>query len=149
MYDKYGFTYIFHFIGNQAPNFEKYWKPLKENIPPNVNIWGERKDVNKFYKFSDLMLFTSNWECNPIVLKEAISNNKKIMAYNLDHYGNEYTPYIVPLKGDVKIDSNVLIDTIFTPVKYNVKESKNDVKNFALKHINFYKSLLENETKRQ
>ena len=149
LYDKYGFTYIFHFIGNQAPNFEKYWKPLKENIPPNVNIWGERKDVNKFYKFSDLMLFTSNWECNPIVLKEAISNNKKIMAYNLDHYGDEYTPYIVPLKGDVKIDSNVLIDTIFTPVKYNVKESKNDVKNFALKHINFYKSLLENETKRQ
>ena len=71
------------------------------------------------------------------------------MAYNLDHYGDEYTPYIVPLSGNVVDDSNSLINTIFTPIKYNVKENKNNIKNFALKHINFYKSLLENETKRQ
>ena len=86
-----------------------------DKIPPNVNIWGERKDVNKFFKFSDLMLFSSNWECNPIVLKEAISNNIKIMAYDLDHYGDEYKPFINSLTGDVDKDSNILINTIFFP----------------------------------
>ena len=149
LYDKYGFTYIFHFIGNQAPNFEKYWKPLQDKIPPNVRVWGERKDVEKFFRFSDLMLFTSNWECNPIVLKEAISNKKKIMAYNLDHYGNEYTPFITSLTGDLRKDTSNLIDTIFTPVKYNIKNNKNDIIEFATKHINFYKFLLNHETKRK
>ena len=148
LYDKYGFTYIFHFIGNRAPNFKEYWEPLQDKIPPNVNIWNERKDVDKFFKFADLMLFTSNWECNPIVLKEAISNNKKIMAYDLDHYGDEYKSFITPLTGDSFRDSNNLIDTIFSPTKYNIKEGKKDTINFALKHINFYKFLLSNESKR-
>lgn len=148
LYDKYGFTYIFHFIGNQAPNFKEYWGPLQDKLPPNVKIWGERKDVNKFFKFSDLMLFTSNWECNPIVLKEAISNNKKIMAYNLDHYGDEYIPFITPLTGNLSVDSNNLINSIFTNIKYDTKEGKKDTMDFALKHINFYKSLLKDESKR-
>tara|TARA_R110000744_G_scaffold98512_4_gene190389 strand:+ start:323 stop:1450 length:1128 start_codon:yes stop_codon:yes gene_type:complete len=149
LYDKYGFTYIFHFIGNQAPNFKEYWEPLQSKIPPNVNVWGERKDVDKFFKFADLMLFTSNWECNPIVLKEAISNNIKIMAYDLEHYGDEYKPFIVPLTGDTTKDSSNLIDTIFTPTKYNISDSKDSTFNFAVKHINFYKSLLDDKTKRQ
>lgn len=145
LYNKYGFTYIFHFLGNQAPNFEKYWEPLMGNIPPNVKIWGERNDIDKFYKIADLMLFTSNWECNPIVLKEAISNNIKIMAFNLEHYGNEYTPYIVPLSNDVKTDQHNLINTIFSPIKYKLDKVKNTPFNFAIQHINFYKTLLNNE----
>jgi len=149
LYDRYGFTYIFHFVGNQAPNFKDYWGPLMDKIPPNVNIWGERKDVNKFFKFSDLMLFSSNWECNPIVLKEAISNNIKIMAYDLDHYGDEYKPFINSLTGDVDKDSNILINTIFSPIKYSNIDFKDNTKDFALKHINFYNSLLNENTKRK
>ena len=149
LYDKYGFTYIFHFVGNQAPNFKEYWEPLMNDLPPNVNIWGERNDVEKFFKFSDLMLFTSNWECNPIVLKEAISNNIKIMAYDLEHYGDEYKPYIVPLNGNINTDSDNLINTIFTPIKYDINDSKDNSYDFAIKHINFYKSLLDEKTKRQ
>ena len=38
LYDKYGFTYIFHFVGNQAPNFKEYWGPLMDDVPPNVNV---------------------------------------------------------------------------------------------------------------
>ena len=149
LYEKYGFTYIFHFLGNQAPNFEEYWKPLMKDIPPNVNIWGERNDIDKFFGFADLMLFTSDWECNPIVLKEAISNNTKIMAFNLDHYGNEYLPYIVPLTNDVNIDKHNLIDTIFSPIKYKLDNIKNTPFNFAIEHLNFYKTILEKNEKRK
>tara|TARA_R110000796_G_scaffold24544_2_gene69838 strand:- start:4951 stop:6072 length:1122 start_codon:yes stop_codon:yes gene_type:complete len=149
LYDLYGFTYIFHFIGNQAPNFEEYWGPLMRDVPPNVKIWGERKDVDMFFKFSDLMLFTSNWECNPIVLKEAISNNIKIMAYDLEHYGDEYKPYIVPLTGNSSIDSNNLIDTVFSPIKYDDFEAYDNTSKFAERHTNFYKLLLNGETKRK
>ena len=37
----------FHFIGNQAPNFEDYWKPIMNDLPSNVTVWGERNDVDK------------------------------------------------------------------------------------------------------
>jgi glycosyltransferase involved in cell wall biosynthesis len=49
----------FHFVGNQADNFADYWKPLLQNLPSNVKIWGERSDVDDFYSCMDLMLFTS------------------------------------------------------------------------------------------
>ena len=42
LYEKYGHTYIFHFIGNQAPNFKEYWEPLMEDLPDNILVWGER-----------------------------------------------------------------------------------------------------------
>ena len=145
LFEKYGFTYIFHFLGNQAPNFKDYWEPLMENLPPNVNVWGERNDVDKFLKIADLMLFTSNWECNPIVLKEAISNNTKIMAFNLDHYGDEYLPYIIPLENNVEIDKNNLINGIFSPIKYKLDKKENTLLNFAVNHLEFYKKVLEHE----
>ena len=142
LYEKYGYTYIFHFVGNQAPNFKNYWEPLMEDLPPNVLVWGERNDTDIFFKMSDLMLFTSTWECNPIVLKEAISNNIKIMAHNLDHYGDEYSPFITPLTGNVLTDKNNLIEVIHSPIKYNDFDIKNTVKNFADNHVKFYNFLL-------
>ena len=142
LYEKYGYTYIFHFVGNQAPNFKNYWEPLMEDLPPNVLVWGERNDTDIFFKMSDLMLFTSTWECNPIVLKEAISNNIKIMAHNLDHYGDEYIPFITPLTGNVFTDKNNLIEVIHSPIKYNDFDIKNTVKNFADNHVKFYNFLL-------
>lgn len=142
LYDKYGFTYIFHFIGNQAPNFKNYWEPVVKDLTPNIKIWGERTDTDKFYKMSDLMLFTSTWECNPIVLKEAISNNIKIMANNLDHYGDEYLQYITPLTKNITQDTNKLIDVIHSQNKYD-PYIINDVRNFALQHLDFYKKLID------
>jgi|GEM_PF-1494302 len=38
----------FHFVGNQAPNFEHYWSPLMKEKPNNCFIWGERDDVDNF-----------------------------------------------------------------------------------------------------
>ena len=142
LWDKYKFTYIFHFIGNQASNFKKYWEPITKDLPENVIIHGERDNVDEFYKMADLMLFTSTWECNPVVLKEAISNNLRIMAYNLPHYGDEYVPFIDGLTGNSVNDENTLLKVINTPVKYDSMEYSNGVKEFAQQHIELYKSLL-------
>ena len=56
----------FHFLGNQASNFVNYWKPLMESKTDNCLVWGERNDVNSFIQASDLHLFTSNLELNPL-----------------------------------------------------------------------------------
>ena len=44
----------FHFIGNQAPNFEDYWSPIMQDLPTNVTVWGERNDVDSFMKACDV-----------------------------------------------------------------------------------------------
>ncbi len=83
----------FHFIGNQAGNFEDYWKPLMKNLPPNCLIWGERYDIDKFYQAADLMVFTSVMETSPIVIKESISWNLPCLIYNLNTYKGMYDKY--------------------------------------------------------
>lgn len=87
----------FHFVGNQAPNFKDYWEPLMRDLSPNVHIWGEREDVDTFMKAADIFMFNSTWECNPIVLREAISYGLPIVARNLDQYEDMFTPYIHPI----------------------------------------------------
>lgn len=84
----------FHFVGNQAGNFKDYWEPLMKDVPKNVTIWGERVDTDVFLKAADVFMFNSVWECNPLVLREAISRNKKIIARDLPQYKNMFTPYI-------------------------------------------------------
>jgi hypothetical protein len=86
------------------------------------------------------MLFTSTWECNPIVLKEAISNNIKIMAFNLDHYEGIYDNYIDYLTGNALDDKENLIDIIHSPLKYKPITS-NPVKDFANKHLKLYEDI--------
>ena len=49
----------FHFLGNQASNFESYWKPLMENLPENCIVHGESNDVPNFIKDCDMFLFPS------------------------------------------------------------------------------------------
>jgi autotransporter strand-loop-strand O-heptosyltransferase len=83
----------FHFVGNYAENFETYWKPLFENKPDNVKIWGELENVHDFYSSMDLFLFTSIIEANPLVIKEAIGHNMKILMYDLASYLGEYHVY--------------------------------------------------------
>ena len=81
---------IFHFIGNQAINFQYYWKPLM-NIPhTNCIIHGERSDIDLFYEACDLFAFPSTLELNPIVVKEALEWNIPIIMFNLPIYLGKY-----------------------------------------------------------
>lgn len=85
----------FHFVGNQAGNFEFYWKPIMETLPGNCIVWGERKDTELFYSSMDLFLFTSKGtvkdkETNPLSLKEALMWDMDIMLYNLPVYLGKY-----------------------------------------------------------
>ena len=91
----------FHFVGNQAPNFREYWEPLMQDLPANVKIWGERNDVDKFLKAADIFMFNSTWECNPLVLREAIGYGLPIIARNLPQYEDMFTQYLQPMDTDL------------------------------------------------
>ena len=89
----------FHFIGNQAINFEHYWKPLMDSKPQNCIVWGERQDVDKFYKASDMFYFSSILELNPLSIKEALGYGLPSLFRKLDTYldtydSNELVTYI-------------------------------------------------------
>lgn len=84
---------IFHFVGNQAGNFEEYWGPLMKKKPDNCKIWGERNDVDNFYKCMDLFLFTSKWENRPLSVLEAISHDMPVLLFNLKNYFNTFSKY--------------------------------------------------------
>lgn len=115
----------FHFLGNQADNFEHYWRPLMEwksenERLNNVVIWGERSDTERFMAAADLFLFPSkgdrgNKELNPIVIKEALEYPElpKLM-YNLDVYLNRYekTPNVMYLTGNLDADAKSIIDMV-------------------------------------
>lgn len=88
----------FHSVGNQAQNFEWYWKPLMENKPANVTWWNERTDVDNFYQAMDLFLFTSRGsntdkETMPLVIREALSYQIPQLLYNLPVYLNYFDKY--------------------------------------------------------
>ena len=85
------FPIEFHFIGNQAPNFSWYWEPLMRDLPKNCKVWGERNDVDLFYQASDLFVFTSKFELNPLCVKESLSWKLPIMMKNLETYSNSYS----------------------------------------------------------
>lgn len=101
----------FHFVGNMAPNFEDYWKPIVENKPDNCILWGERSDVDNFYSCMDLFLFTSKGhqgdkETNPLAIKEALSWNMPVLTYRLDSYMDKLDDKVVFLTNDY--EKNVL-----------------------------------------
>lgn len=101
----------FHFVGNQADNFAHYWKPLMENLPSNVKIWGERSDVDNFYSCMDLMLFTSRGtghdkETSPLVIRESIGFSLPALIYNLPVYLGMYDDYKTITYLDDNVESN-------------------------------------------
>jgi autotransporter strand-loop-strand O-heptosyltransferase len=122
----------FHFVGNQAGNFKEYWEPLMKDLPSNVIVWGERSDVSEFMKLSDVFMFNSTWECNPLVLREAISYGLPIIARNLPQYGDMFTKYLQT------IDTN--LNTIQT--NYEIP-ADNTTPIFAFRHEEAYKKILE------
>jgi len=118
----------FWFVGNQAPNFKHYWEPLMQDVPPNVTIWGERSDVSEFMKKADIFMFNSTWECNPLVLREAISYGLPIVARNLPQYENMFARYLQP------------IDTNLNLLEFNsyTIPTDNTIETFGNKHIELY-----------
>lgn len=123
---------MFHFVGNQAGNFKEYWEPLMKDLPKNVKVWGERRDVDTFMRGADIFMFNSTWECNPLVLREAISYGLPIIARNLPQYGDMFTKYIQPIDTDLNtIEANYEIPT------------DNTAPIFAFAHETAYKKLLQ------
>jgi len=122
----------FHFVGNQASNFSDYWLPLMKDLPPNVIVWGERKDIDTFMEMADIFMFNSTWECNPLVLREAISYGLPIIARNLPQYGDMFTDYLQPIDSDLYI------------IKANYEiPTDNTAPIFAFKHEEAYRKLLQ------
>ena len=126
----------FHFIGNQAPNFKEYWEPIMKNLPSNVTIWGERSDISTFMKASDVFMFNSTWECNPLVLREAASYGLKILARNLPQYMDMFTSYITSINDDINETKELLLSLINEERSYDVEVGQG--KKFALDHLKFY-----------
>jgi len=121
----------FHFIGNQAVNFKHYWEPLMKDLPSNVYVWYERNDAHRFIKMADIFMFNSTWECNPLVLREAISFGKPIVAHNLPQYGSMFDKYIQPIDTDLRsVKCNYNVPT------YNTTEI------FTQKQIAFYNKVM-------
>jgi len=115
----------FHFVGNQAENFEYYWGPLMENLPSNVTIWGERNDVESFMIASDVLMFNSLVECNPLVVRESISYGLKILTRNLPQYMGMFDDYITPIDSNNFEDiSKKLIQLIEDKKTYIIKEEE-------------------------
>lgn len=133
----------FHFIGNQASNFESYWGPIMQNIPSNVKVWGERNDVETFMKASNVLMFNSVHECNPIVLREASSLGLKILARNLPQYFDMFDSLIEPIEGSIENIKNQLLDLISKNKNHRVSEITSE--HFANNHLRFYQKLKSKE----
>jgi len=133
--------YQFHFLGNLAVNFSDYWGQIINDLPKNVIVWGERNDVDKFMKASDILMFNSTWECNPITLKEGISNNMIIFARNLPQYSGVYDEYIINIDDDIENTKNKLLN--HNSLKKNYYIPNNSVEEFAYKHYTLYEKLMK------
>jgi autotransporter strand-loop-strand O-heptosyltransferase len=126
----------FHFVGNQAGNFIDYWEPLMKDVPDNVKIWGEQADTDLFMKAADLFMFNSTWECNPLVLREAISHGLPILARNLPQYKDMFTDYIRNLNPIMIVPQ--IRDMLTSPNNYPMPLD-NPSLFFAKNNLNLYK----------
>jgi len=126
----------FHFVGNQAQNFQGYWMPLMKTRPSNCIIWGERNDVHKFYEAADMFYFSSTMELNPLSIKEALSYKLPSIFRRLDTYldtydNNELVTYI---DGNLNNTKRIILETLKPrlneiPGEFSYKEIYDDVVN--------------------
>jgi autotransporter strand-loop-strand O-heptosyltransferase len=129
---------MFHFVGAQASNFAEYWEPLMKDIPDNVKIWGERSDVEDFMTAADVFMFNSTWECNPLVIREALSHALPIMARNLPQYGDMFQKYLDPIHSDPRTLTR----------KYKFVNSTNS-RVYALEHQKSYDAIIKFPIRKQ
>ncbi len=90
---------LFHFVGNQAVNFKEYWDPIMKEKPENCIVHGERSDVDLFYKAADLFYFCSNFELNPLAVKEALSHRLPTFIKRLHTYKDSYDGKVTYITG--------------------------------------------------
>jgi autotransporter strand-loop-strand O-heptosyltransferase len=127
---------MFHFVGNQAGNFKHYWEPLMQDLPPNVKVWGERNDIDHFMLASDVLMFNSTWECNPLVLREAIGYGLPIVARNLPQYVGMYDKYTYSIDADLELIAK------YNNITYDIPKD-NTTGIFAMAHQIAYEKILE------
>lgn len=77
-------SWILKIVGDGPMKQDMEERILKENIP-NVILEGNQKDVEKFYKQSSVVLFTSRFEGWGLVLTEGMAFGNIVMAF--DSYG--------------------------------------------------------------
>lgn len=85
----------FHFVGTLAENYKWYWEPLINNKPNNCRIWGERDEVDLFYKACDAVIFPSialfnDKETSPLVIRETINTGTPLIMRDLPVYVGMY-----------------------------------------------------------
>ena len=135
----------FHFVGNQAVNFKNYWEPIMQDLPPNCKVWGEREDTWKFLLACDAFMFNSTWECNPLVIREAISYGCKILARNLPQYVGMFDDYIVPIEeGNLK---NQVASAVVGYRNYTIPVG--EAERFALEHEELYRHVMDHSPQKQ
>jgi len=134
----------FHFVGNQAPNFQEYWQPVMQNLPANVKIWGERGDTKAFMVACDAFMFNSTWECSPLALREAISHGMVTFSRNLPQYLDTFTPYIIPFSNDLTENASTLIQRLTGTEELfgTFTLPKDDFARFQQQHLHFYGHML-------
>ena len=102
----------FHFVGNQAMNFEDYWKPLMKIKPDNCIIWGERTDVDTFYSACDMFYFSSKLELNPLSVKEALSYKLPSIFRKLHTYLDTYDLLVTYINDDLKLTKRIILEKL-------------------------------------
>ena len=137
---QYPGQYQFHFIGNQAENFESYWGPIMQDLPPNVHIHGERNDINTFYQLADGVVFNSTWECNPLALRQALGYPIPVMARNLSQYHSMYTGQLTEIQGDTT-DPLRLVEALKSPI--HRKQNDQAMAKFKQEHLQAYMKTLK------
>jgi glycosyltransferase involved in cell wall biosynthesis len=104
----------FHFVGNQAGNFKDYWEPIMQNKPENCIVWGERSDVEDFYRAMDLFLYTSKWENRPLSILEALNHDMPTLIHNLHNYADDFARYELVdfLSNNLDSNANLVLEKL-------------------------------------
>jgi autotransporter strand-loop-strand O-heptosyltransferase len=136
----------FHFVGNQAINFQHYWEPLMKDLPSNVKIWGERNDVHTFMMACDVFMFNSTWECNPLVVREAIGYGLPVLTRNLPQYMDMFTRYITPLDEKKKVNQ---LRKILDGGTINHDIPSQSLFDFHASHMYAYNEIIKSEKRMQ
>lgn len=129
--------YDFYFVGNQAGNFQAYWQPLMRNLPSNVFVVGEKDNPSDYIQACDLFMFNSTWECNPLVIREAISFMKPTIARNLPQYVGMFDGYIFPIDTDLRNNFPQWYETSNDDFRFL------STTQFGQKHLDNYEAILK------
>lgn len=130
----------FHFVGNQAVNFKNYWEPIMKDLPKNVHVWGEKFHVDVFMSACDIFMFNSTWECNPLVLREAASQNMPILARNLSQYEDMFNGYILPFDNGNKLEKMQELLDGWKPTRIPQSSAMFD---FKVNHLYVYNEVMK------